>query len=103
VRVAEVHQRDEAQRVLADRLGVEVVAERDPAALTARVDDPSRVAAALVALADHGIELNTYALGQPTLDEVFLALTGHTAQPGAPDGAGVDPDAATADPAEEPA
>ena len=31
---------------------------------------------ALVRLRDHGVEISEFALGQPSLDEVFLALTG---------------------------
>ena len=31
-------------------------------------------------LARSGIKVTTFALGQPSLDEVFLALTGHAAR-----------------------
>jgi ABC-2 type transport system ATP-binding protein len=31
-------------------------------------------------LARSGIKVTTFALGQPSLDEVFLALTGHAVQ-----------------------
>ena len=54
--------------------------ESDPAALTARIDDPQRVARALAALDDENLAVTTFALGQPSLDEVFLALTGHGAE-----------------------
>ena len=67
--------------VLERALGVAVVAESDPAALTARVSDHARVAAALPALHQAGIEVGTFAFGQPSLDEVFLALTGRPAEP----------------------
>ena len=80
VRVADAARRDEAQRVLQDALGAEVHLASDPAALSARVDDPVRVAAALVDLADAGIAVTEFAVGQPSLDEVFLALTGHPAE-----------------------
>ena len=62
--------------LLRDVLEVPIVEEADPAALTARIDDPARVARALPALDDAGIAVSTFALGQPSLDEVFLSLTG---------------------------
>ena len=72
--------RMEAHDVLTTALDAAVGLEPDPAALSARVTDPERVAAGLAALAGSGIAIDTYAFGQPTLDEVFLALTGHDAQ-----------------------
>jgi ABC-2 type transport system ATP-binding protein len=39
------------------------------------------VANALVALSHAGLAVTEFALGQPSLDEVFLALTGHPAEP----------------------
>ncbi|MFE3291226.1 ATP-binding cassette domain-containing protein [Rhodococcus sp. NPDC059234] len=84
VRVADPSRRSAAAVLLTDILGVEVAEESDPAALTARTDDPRRVARALPALHDAGIEVTTFALGQPSLDEVFLALTGHPAESDAP-------------------
>jgi ABC-2 type transport system ATP-binding protein len=48
----------------------------DPAMLTAPVTDPGRAAEALATLSRQGIHLADFALGQPSLDEVFLALTG---------------------------
>jgi ABC-2 type transport system ATP-binding protein len=85
VRVNDPDQRDAAERVLARELGVAIHREADPAALTARAPDPDRVAAALVELSSAGIALAEFALGQPSLDEVFLTLTGHPAEPTAPE------------------
>ena len=59
---------------------VPVRLESDPAALSARVSDPERVAHALAQLSRSGVALTDFALGQPSLDEVFLALTGHPAE-----------------------
>lgn len=81
VRVSEPAQRADAAQLLDRVLGVEIVLESDPAALTARVNDPATVGAALPALHDAGISVTTFALGQPSLDEVFLALTGKHAEP----------------------
>jgi ABC-2 type transport system ATP-binding protein len=79
VRVHDPERRAAAERVLADTLGVPIGLGSDPAALSARGTDPERAAAALTHLAHAGIAVNEFALGQPSLDEVFLALTGHPA------------------------
>ncbi|WP_137724750.1 ATP-binding cassette domain-containing protein [Prescottella subtropica] len=80
VRIAEPERRTDAAVVLERELGIDVTLESDPAAITARVDDPQRVARALAALDDANVAVTTFALGQPSLDEVFLALTGHGAE-----------------------
>jgi ABC-2 type transport system ATP-binding protein len=72
--------RSRAERLLAETLGTAVQLGSDPAALSARVDDVERVAYALAALSRSGVEVTTFALGQPSLDEVFLALTGHPSE-----------------------
>jgi ABC-2 type transport system ATP-binding protein len=81
VRVHEPARRSEAQRLLETTLGVPVVLEGDPAGLSAVVDDAELVALALAELTRSGIAVRDFALGQPSLDEVFLALTGHPAEP----------------------
>jgi ABC-2 type transport system ATP-binding protein len=88
VRLAAPHAREQARQVLTRILGVAVRAEPDPAALTARIaHDPADQGAAVAAarvmsqLAHSGIEVTTFAFGQPSLDEVFLALTGAAARP----------------------
>jgi ABC-2 type transport system ATP-binding protein len=80
VRLLDPAQRPEAARVLTRVLGTEVHLESDPAALSARVSDPDLVARALAELARSGPAFTDFALGQPSLDEVFLALTGHPAE-----------------------
>jgi ABC-2 type transport system ATP-binding protein len=85
VRLREPGQRAEAERLLATSLGVPIHLESDPAALSARVADPTRVAHALAELAASGVAVTEFALGQPSLDEVFLALTDHPAEPVADD------------------
>ncbi len=83
VRLLDPAQRDQAERVLAAELGVPVHAEPDLAGLAARIpaqdnarDAGARVARALAQLSRSGIAVSDFALGQPSLDEVFLALTG---------------------------
>ena len=82
VRLLDPGQREQAERVLSGELGVPVHAERDPAALAARLPArhgdgvaAERVAHALAELSRAGIGVSDFALGQPSLDEVFLALT----------------------------
>ena len=59
--------------------GATVLIGSDPVSLSAQVADPDRVIWALHELSDSGVALADFSLGQPTLDEVFLALTGRPA------------------------
>ena len=79
VRLLDPGQRPEAQRLLAKELG-SVHLEPDPASLSARCADPDRGAEAVAELARGGIPIASFSLGQPSLDEVFLALTGRPAE-----------------------
>lgn len=76
VRVADPAQRTEAARLLESTLSGSATLDGDPAAISMRVGDPESVPAALAQLRDHGISTTEFSLGQPSLDEVFLALTG---------------------------
>ncbi|PJJ63417.1 ATP-binding cassette domain-containing protein [Compostimonas suwonensis] len=80
VRVMDRHERDAAKQILERELGVEVREGVDPSALEAVVDSSGVVTRALAALDSANLELAQFSLGQPTLDEVFLALTGHPAE-----------------------
>jgi daunorubicin/doxorubicin transport system ATP-binding protein len=80
VRLRDPEARPEAERVLSQALDVPVHLESDPTALSVRVSDPERVAHALAELSRSGVAVTDFALGQPSLDEVFLALTGHPAE-----------------------
>jgi ABC-2 type transport system ATP-binding protein len=82
VRLRDAEQRPAAERLLAAALHTTVQFDADPVALTARVggEGSERGAAeqasrALAALAEAGIVVDDFSLGQPSLDEVFLALT----------------------------
>jgi ABC-2 type transport system ATP-binding protein len=79
VRLLDPEQRPEAERLLADELGT-VHREPDPAALSAPCADADRGAEAIGELARSGVAIAGFSLSQPSLDEVFLALTGHTAE-----------------------
>lgn len=102
LRLRDAEQRPTAEQVLRLALDANVQREPDPVALTARLDAAvgdtaaAQAARALGELARAGVVVDNFSLGQPSLDEVFLALTGHDtkteAGPGTPDG----PDTAAA-------
>ncbi|MEX5712433.1 ATP-binding cassette domain-containing protein [Parafrankia sp. FMc6] len=71
------HDRPRAGELLSKAFSAPVEFDRDPLALSVRANDPEQVAHALIDLSRAGIRVTEYALGQPSLDEVFLALTGH--------------------------
>ncbi|MDP4510749.1 ATP-binding cassette domain-containing protein [Nonomuraea turcica] len=83
VRLRDPATRPDAERVLAETLDAPVYLESDPVALTARVtgsgNEAEQASRALHRLAEAGIVVDDFSLGQPSLDEVFLALTDHRA------------------------
>jgi ABC-2 type transport system ATP-binding protein len=84
VRLAEPDDRATAERVLTQAFGESVTLDPDPVALTAQLPDggPAGAESAAHALAElwrAQVEVTEFTLGQPSLDEVFLALTGHPA------------------------
>jgi ABC-2 type transport system ATP-binding protein len=84
VRLLDPDQRPEAERVMARELA-SVHLEPDPAALSAPCADAERAAEAVAELGRAGIRVGAFTLGQPSLDEVFLALTGHPAEEQTPE------------------
>jgi len=84
VRLLDPEQRPEAERVLTRELGSAHL-EPDPAALSAACADADRAAEAVAELARSGVRIADFSLGRPSLDEVFLALTGHPAEDQAAD------------------
>jgi len=79
VRLLDPEQRLQAETVLAGRLGA-VTPQPDPAGLSASCPDANRAAEAVAELARSGVRIASFSLSQPSLDEVFLALTGHPAE-----------------------
>ncbi|MBC9714380.1 ATP-binding cassette domain-containing protein [Streptomyces sp. TRM66268-LWL] len=82
VRLRDAHQRPDAEQLLKLTLDAAVTLEPDPVALTARVGGAGngeaaaeQASRALAELARAGITVDNFSLGQPSLDEVFLALT----------------------------
>jgi ABC-2 type transport system ATP-binding protein len=79
VRLLDPEQRPQAERALAHELGA-VHLEPDAAALSVSCADADRAAEALAELSRAGIGIADFSVGQPSLDEVFLALTGRPAE-----------------------
>ena len=80
VRLLDPARRPEAERVLGGLVSTEVRLEPDPAALSVPVPHADAASDAIAALSGAGVGLADFSVGQPTLDEVFLALTGHPAE-----------------------
>ena len=91
VRLMDPEQRPQAERMLGQSLGV-VTLEPDPAALSASCADADRAAEAVAGLSRSGVRIADFSLGQPSLDEVFLALTGHPAEEAEADRSGRVPE-----------
>jgi ABC-2 type transport system ATP-binding protein len=88
VRLHDPEQRSCAEQLLERELRASIRLAADPAVLSAQIAPGESAyelgAQATRALAAHtaeGIAVNQFALGQPTLDEAFLALTGRPASP----------------------
>jgi ABC-2 type transport system ATP-binding protein len=82
LRLRDREQREAARRVLDEVLDAAVQVDADPVGLTARitgdglgVEASEQAARVLAELARSGIVVDDFSLGQPSLDEVFLALT----------------------------
>jgi ABC-2 type transport system ATP-binding protein len=80
IRLREPRERTEAQRLLALVVDAPVLLESDPTALSTHATDTDEVTRAMHELSEAGIAVDEFSYGQPSLDEVFLALTGHPAE-----------------------
>lgn len=81
IHLTSAERREDASRILSDMLVGEVRASGNAALLNVDVADPAAGLAALGALSAAGIALTGYSLSQPSLDEVFFALTGRPPEP----------------------
>lgn len=86
VRLTDAAQQLDAEQILARTLAIAVEREAEQGMLSARIsadasgqDRGALAVRALSELARAGIGITEFALGQPSLDEVFLALTGRHA------------------------
>jgi ABC-2 type transport system ATP-binding protein len=87
VRLRDPGQRGEAERLLCSVLDSRAIPSSDPGEVSVRVggssaddDAAARTSRALGDLAARGIAIDHFSLGQPSLDEVFLALTDQPAR-----------------------
>ena len=72
---------ERAKDVLAPHVTGEIATVADERTLVGPVDNAAKsLQAVLKAMADAGIELNDAGMRRPTLDDVFLQLTGHKAE-----------------------
>ncbi|SNT37613.1 ABC-2 type transport system ATP-binding protein [Rhodococcoides kyotonense] len=67
---------DTARSIVAGQLGVEVSAS-ESGRLTAPMSDPSYTPEILIRLRDNGIAVDEITVSKPSLDEVFMTITGH--------------------------
>ncbi|MGW0042708.1 ATP-binding cassette domain-containing protein [Rhodococcus sp. NPDC003348] len=65
--------------LLADALGVDVAVSPEAVRLTAPLTDTSITPELLIRLRDNGIVVDEITVSKPSLDEVFLTITGHDA------------------------
>ena len=88
IRLRDPEQRPAAEATLARALRVPIHLDSEAVALWAQIpasdnapDSAEIAAGALAVLSNNDIPVAEFALGQPSLDEVFLSLTGHIASP----------------------
>ncbi|RYZ02703.1 MAG: ATP-binding cassette domain-containing protein [Myxococcales bacterium] len=88
LQLADPDRRAEAQALIARVVGDAVLPNTDPTALSVNVKGAADAASVLSALSGAGIQLTDFALGAPSLDDVFFALTGRPAENAAAPAAG---------------
>jgi ABC-2 type transport system ATP-binding protein len=80
LRLVHAGQRAQAHRLITQVLGDGVLPASEPTEVAARLENTAQAAAVLSALSEGGIEVAQFSVGDPSLDEVFLALTGRPAE-----------------------
>jgi ABC-2 type transport system ATP-binding protein len=83
--VLRVHLRDEKQNAEAKQIvsllvNSELSVDGDPLQISLQVKGAAQASQLISAISEAGIEITGFSLGQPSLDEVFLALTGEPAE-----------------------
>ena len=79
LRPVEATDLDKAGDLLGELAGVPAIVDRDAGRVSVPVDDPALLAEAVRRFDDAGVGVDELALLRPSLDEAFLALTGHRA------------------------
>ena len=80
VRLASAEQRAIAVELVARILGDRVLPVSEPTVVAARLERPDQAADVLNALSTSDVDVAEFSVGTPSLDEVFLALTGRPAE-----------------------
>ncbi|TWT07852.1 ATP-binding cassette domain-containing protein [Planococcus sp. CPCC 101016] len=80
VQLAHADDQQRAWSILENLLGAPIHLGADSTSLTAQADDSALVAKVLSEFARQHIELSDLSLGRPSLDEVFLKLTGQVSE-----------------------
>lgn len=80
LRLADGSQTAAAYATVEQVLGAEPTVTPEAARITAPLADPDRVTDLLLALRERGIHLAEVSVQKPTLDEVFLTITGHATE-----------------------
>ena len=81
VRLADANQADAARAAIARVTGNGVMPGSDAHVIGARLASAAQAADVLAALTRDNVELAEFSVGTPSLDEVFLALTGKPSEP----------------------
>ncbi|WP_243063946.1 ATP-binding cassette domain-containing protein [Humibacter sp. RRB41] len=79
LRIEDPADTEDAVRAIEQVLGVRATLSPEAARITAPMADPDRVTDLLVTFREAGIHLTEMSVQKPSLDEVFLAITGHDA------------------------
>ena len=88
---------EEAARLIVRRVaGAEPVLTPESARMNVPLDNADRAADVLIGLRQAGVSIASVSVAQPTLDEVFLAITGHGAESGTDPESAIDESAASA-------
>jgi ABC-2 type transport system ATP-binding protein len=77
LRLADPADVEDARRVIASVLGVEAVVSPEAGRITAPMSNPDAVTDLFITFREAGIRLTEMSVQKPTLDEVFLTITGH--------------------------
>jgi ABC-2 type transport system ATP-binding protein len=80
LRLVSADQRPRAHALITRVLGNGLLPVNDPAAVSVRLASPAQAAAVLATLNEERVEVAEFSVGNPSLDEVFFALTGRPAE-----------------------
>ncbi|WP_159941992.1 MULTISPECIES: ATP-binding cassette domain-containing protein [unclassified Nocardiopsis] len=69
--------REDAEALLARHFGVDSTWDPGTGRLSVPISEPDRAALAITELSRAGVEVSEFTADQPSLDEAFLAMTGH--------------------------